>query len=195
MGPTVGDYTYLGMRKLPSEDWSNGPIVDVQYVLTNIPAGSGVLDVRMFQIADKYQAVLKVVQSGSAREIKFGDTWAIYVDGTWVAQGRHRFWQSGVHSQLLFEKNGVIFWITGDQRDGMDQARLLAAASNIAAATSAELHVRHLSVGSVGGELQTLFHDPMGEEVYALISRGDSNNSGRLISFPTQSTAPQGEAN
>ena len=166
MGQTVGDYAYLGMRKLPSEDWSKGPIVDVQYVLTNIPAGSGVLDVRMFQIADEYQAVLKVVQSGSAREIRFGDTWAIYVDGTWVAQGRHRFWQSGVHSQLLFEKNGLIFWITGDQRDGMDQAHLLAAASKITTATSAELNVRHLSVGLVGGELQSLFHDPMGEEVY-----------------------------
>jgi hypothetical protein len=112
-----------------------------------------------------------------------------------VAQGRHRFWQSGVHSQLLFEKNGLIFWITGDQRDGMGQAQLLAAASKITAATSAELTVRHLSVGSVGGELQSLFHDPMGEEVYALISRGDSNNSGRLISFPVPSTAPQGDAN
>jgi hypothetical protein len=195
MGPTVGDYAYLGMRKLPSEGWSKGPIVDVQYVLTDIPAGSGVLDVRMFQIADDYQAVLKVVQSGSAREIKFGDTWAIYVDGTWMAQGRHRFWQAGVHSQLLFEKNGVIFWITGDQRDGMDQAHLLAAASKITAASSTEVNVRHLSVGLVGGELQSLFHDSMGEEVYALISRGDSNNSGRLISFQWPSTAPQGDAN
>jgi hypothetical protein len=195
MGQAVGDYAYLGMRKLPSEGWSSGPIVDIQYVLTDIPKGSGVLDVRMFQIADDYQAVLKVVQSGSAREIKFGDTWAIYVDGTWIAQGRHRFWQSGVHSQLLFEKNGVIFWMTGDQRDGMDQAHLLAAASKIIAATSADLNVRHLSVGLVGGELQSLFHDSMGEEVYALISRGDSNNSGRLISFQWPSTAPQVDAN
>src|SRR5262249_7820782 len=151
MGPTVGNYTYLGMRKLPSEGWSNGPIVDVQDVLSDMPAGSGVVDVRMFQIADDYQAVLKVVQSGSAREIRFGDTWAIYVDGTWMAHGRHRFWQSGVHSQLLFEKNGLIFWMTGDQRDAMGQAQLLAAASKITAATSAELNVRHLSVGSVGG--------------------------------------------
>ncbi len=195
MGPTVEEYAYLGMRKLPSEDWSNGPIVDVQYVLTNIPAGSGVLDVRMFQIADEYQAVLKVVQSGSAREIRFGDTWAIYVDGTWVAQGRHRFWQSGVHSQLLFEKNGLIFWITGDQRDGMDQAHLLAAASKITAATSAELNVRHLSVGLVGGELQSLFHDPMGEEVYALVPRGaDGNSTGQLVSFPTPYAGSQVDA-
>jgi hypothetical protein len=195
MGQTVGDYSYLGMRKLPSEDWSNGPIVDVQYVFTNIPAGSGVLDVRMFQIADKYQAVLKVVQSGSAREIRFGDTWAIYVDGTWMAQGRHRFWQSGVHSQLLFEKNGLIFWITGDQRDGMGQAQLLDAASKITAATSAELNVRHLSVGLVGGELQTLFHDPMGEEVYALVPRGaDGNNIGQLVSFPMPYAGSQVDA-
>jgi hypothetical protein len=195
MGQTVGEYAYLGMRKLPSEDWSKGPIVDVQYVLTNIPAGSGVLDVRMFQIADKYQAVLKVVQSGSAREIKFGDTWVIYVDGTWVAQGRHRFWQSGVHSQLLFEKNGLIFWITGDQRDGMGQAQLLDAASKITAATSAELNVRHLSVGLVGGELQTLFHDPMGEEVYALVPRGaDGNNIGQLVSFPMPYAGSQVDA-
>ena len=195
MGQTVGNYSYLGMRTLPKAAWSKGQIVDLQYVLTDIPAGSGVLDVRMFQIADDYQAVLKVVQTGSAREIKAGDTWAIYVDGTWVARGRHQFWQSGVRSELLFEKNGVIFWITGDQRDGADQAQLVAAASKITAATSADLTVRHLSVGSVGGELQSLFHDPIGEEVYALVPRGaDGNSTGQLVSFQSPYTASQADA-
>jgi hypothetical protein len=195
LGPTVANYSYLGMRTLPKEVWSKGQIVDLQYVLTDIPTGSGVLDVRMFQIADDYQAVLKVVQTGSAREIKAGDTWAIYVDGTWVARGRHQFWQSGVRSELLFEKNGVIFWITGDQRDGAGQAQLLALASKITAASGAELTVRHLSVGSVGGELQSLFHDPMGEEVYALVPRGaDGNSSGQLVSFQTPYPGSQADA-
>jgi hypothetical protein len=196
MGQNVANYSYLGMRTLPKEVWSKGQVVDLQYVLTDIPAGSGVLDVRMFQIADDYQAVLKVVQTGSAREIKSGDTWAIYVDGTWMAHGRHQFWQSGVRSELLFEKNGVIFWITGDQRDGAGEAQLLAAASKITAATSAELLVRHLTIGSAGGELQSLFHDPMGEEVYKLIPRGaDGNSTGQLVSFPSPYTAPQLDAN
>jgi hypothetical protein len=196
MGPTVGDYSYLGMRMLPKEVWSKGQVVDLQYVLTDIPAGSGVLDVRMFQIASDYQAVLKVVQTGSAREIKAGDTWAIYVDGTWISRGRHQFWQSGVRSELLFEKNGVIFWITGDQRDGAGEAQLLSLADKITAATNAELTVRHLSVGSVGGELQSLFHDPVGEEVYALVPRGaDGNSFGQLVSFQTPSTATQAGAN
>jgi len=190
MGQSFGNYSYVGMRTLPKEDWSKGGIVDLQYVLSDIPAGSGVLDVRMFQISDDYQAVLKVVQTGSAREIKVGDTWAIYVDGTWMARGRHQFWQSGVRSELLFEKNGLIFWITGDQRDGAGEAQLLAAVSKITTATGAELKMRRISIGSVGGELQLLIHDPVGEEIYALVPRGAQGNStGQLVSFPSPYTA------
>jgi len=100
-----------------------------------------------------------------------------------------------VRSELLFEKNGVIFWITGDQRDGAGEAQLLALASKITAATSAELTVRHLSVGSVGGELQLLFHDPMGEEIYALVPRGaDGNSRGQLVSFQTPYAGSQVDA-
>jgi hypothetical protein len=192
MGPTVGDYSYLGMRKLSSEGWSKGPVVDVQYVLTRIPSGTGVLDVRMFQVADNYQAVLKVAQTGSAHEVTFGHTRAIYIDGTWVAYGRHQFWQSGVRSELIFEKNGLIFWIAGDQRDGMGEEQLVAAASQLTTATTAELATRHLTIGAVGGELQSLLRDPVGEEVYALVVRG-ADSSNQLVLFQSP-VAPQADA-
>jgi hypothetical protein len=188
MGPAVGDYTYLGMRKVPNEGWSTGPIVDVQYVLTHVSKGSGILDVRMFQVADKYAAVLKVVQDGSAHETTVGGAKAAFVSGAWQTYGRNKTWRFDARNEVIFERDGMVFWIASDPRDGLTEAQIIAAASQMRPATRRDLSTK-LSVGSVGHELQSLLRSPSGEDLYALVLRGDSAAGAHdLVRF--QSAAP-----
>ena len=91
---------------------------------------------------------------------------AVYVDGMWVvSQGGRKTWQSGTRSMLIFERDGVIFWITGDQRDGMTAYPLTQIASALTADDVGDatpqpaddaLHWREPGrepAGSAGGEL------------------------------------------
>jgi hypothetical protein len=175
------------MRTLPKEAWSKGQIVDLQYVLTHPTNGSGVLDVRMFQVSDKYAAVLKVVQTGSAHAAEVNSARAIFVDGAWQSVGARQVWRSGLRSEVIMEKDGVIFWIVGDPRDGLTEAQLLAAAGKLTPATRRDLLSSQLTVGSVGRELRTLFRAPVGGELYALVARGDTANKDLDLVLPASS--------
>jgi hypothetical protein len=196
MGSTVGDYSYLGMRKLPTEVWSKGPVVDIQYVLSHTSKGSGVLDIRTFQVSDRYAAVLKVVQTGSAHETKVGANHAIFVDGAWQTVGGRQVWRNGLRSEVILEKNGVIFWFVGDPRDGLTEDQMLAMANQLVPATRHDLLSAQLTVGSVGHELRSLMVTPAGQDVYALLSRAaKSTTTNNLVTFQSSFSPHQMDMN
>jgi hypothetical protein len=172
LGESAGDYSYLGMRPLPTSGWSIGPVVDIQYVLTKTSKGSGVLDVRMFQVSDKYAAVLKVVQTGSAHETKVGSDRAIFVDGAWQVFAHQQAWRTGYRTELILEHDGVVFWIVADPRDGVGEAQLVDLASRLQPTSRTGLLSSRVSVGSVGHELRALIQTPAGQEIYALVPHG-----------------------
>lgn len=190
LGPVSGDYLYQGVRLQDPTEYSKGPIVEMQYSLDTPKQGSGKLDIREFQVNDKYSAVLQVVQDGSQSLVKFGDTAAVYVDGTWVPRlmGHHIMdgddeqlhwqWQSGVRSELIFERNGVIFWIVGDQTGGMGQGELLRIANLLKPANARQLQPNQLTLRLAGSSLTSTFSDPVGHEVYAEVARGSSPGTG-----------------
>src|SRR5579859_7884 len=189
------NYRYLGTRLLDSTDWSRGPIVDMQYILTRPGKGSGVLDIREFQVNPKYAAVLQVVEDGSVTPVQVGDMPAAFVDGVWVpvpARDRDTVsgamnpstatsytWESGVRSELIFERDGVVFWIVGDQRDGADQAALVSLAQDLVATSYAQLDTRWPErLRLVDEALIQSFQEPIGREVYHLVPAGASLDSG-----------------
>lgn len=201
LGETAGNYTYLGTQLLDPTVWSRGPIVDVQYTLTHPSAGTGVLDIREFQVNPQYSAVLQVVQDGSVTPAQVGNTSAVYVDGTWVpVPVRDRSavnggmnplaapsftWESGIRSELIFERNGVVFWIVGDQRDGTGLDTLVSLAQNLAATSYSQLNSRWPErLRIVDEALIQSFQEPSGREVYHLVPSGASPDSasGVLVS-------------
>lgn len=200
LGTTSGEYYYQGMRTLPQTEWSNGPILDLQYVLSARTAqqtGSGVLDIREFQISQSLGAVLQSVQEGSVTSVMVNGLNAVYVDGMWVsAQGQRTVWQSGTRSMLIFENDGVIFWIVGDQRDGLGQAQLVQYASELTPATMDSLvQPNLLSVRLIGAELSASLRNPIGynTEVYTLIPRNVSPDTA-AGEFVTPGQPPQPSA-
>jgi hypothetical protein len=179
LGSTEGNYTYSGMLNLQQQEWSEGPIADIQYALNNASDGSGFVDIREFQISDRYSNILQVVASGYASETQLADgTFAVYVDGEWIANRLVHSWQSGEVSRLIFERDGVIFWITGDQRDGIDQNALTDIANHLMAASAPLPAVGNLTVRSIAHQFAWSFGNLYSGELYYEVPLGVSSTSG-----------------
>lgn len=113
-----------------NDAWYNGPFVDLVYAIDtthNAPKGTGQIVVREFLPTEQ---VLQVVQDGYALPIgadRYGENpEAIYVDGQWLLTGKMspRIWEHGGRGEIIYQQDGVVFWIAGDQRDGINQKTL-----------------------------------------------------------------------
>jgi hypothetical protein len=79
--------------------------------------------------------ILQVVEASAAHAIQIdtiGRAQAIYVDGQWVSSNRfsHHWVYSG-RSELIYQKDGVVFWIVGDQCNGIGKDALLKIAQSL----------------------------------------------------------------
>jgi hypothetical protein len=110
-----------------SNTWADGPVVDLVYDVDathSAPKGTGQIVVREFM---PLAQVLQVVQDGYAVPInpdQYGQNpEAIYVNGQWTLTDRMspRVWQHGGRSEIIYQQDNVVFWIAGDQRDGINQ--------------------------------------------------------------------------
>lgn len=178
LGPEESNYSYQGMWNLDQQDWSKGPIAELQYAVAGATDGTGIVDIREFQVSDQYAAVLQVVQAGSAASVDVGGTPGVYVDGMWLSTATEHAWQSDTRSELIFARGGVIFWIVGDQRDGIGQAQLTDIAAHLAVASGPLERPGRLSLRLIGNELASTLHDPIEGEIYALVPQGVSPESG-----------------
>lgn len=116
-------------------DWADGPILELDYQQTSSGAaslepGRGKISICEFKpVGNVYQLVML----GAAQQIQIGTGGqvAIYVNGQWANINRAYEWQYGERSELIYERDGVIFWIVGDQRDGVDSTALLSIAKSL----------------------------------------------------------------
>lgn len=191
LGLTSGNYVYQGARAEDVTPWSKGPVVDIQYQLTGPHVGTGLLDIREFQVSDAYSAVLAVVKAGSTTEVQLPDgTNAVYIDGTWA--GSHNLWQSGVRSELVFEEGGLVFWVVGDQRDGMGQDVLVRLMGMLQPVSPRVLEQSDFGVRFVGHSLAVSFQQPVGTDVVKAIPAGQLADSGTGVYF--EELSPGGPA-
>ncbi len=131
-------YTLTGvyLYRERHQNWTDGPFIELDYALTGMtPQGTGQLAIREFKLKPDVK-VLQVVNDGSAQAINVdqnGLAQEIYVNGQWVVSTIHNepfpVWKTGQRSELIYQQNGIVFWIVGDLRDGINQAVL----QNIAA--------------------------------------------------------------
>lgn len=122
----------------PKHQWVDGPFIELDYTLTGATAkGTGLLIIREFKLAAN-DKVMQVVKDGAAQPIKIdqnGQAQEIYVDGQWVMNSTRNqvypTWQYGQRSELIYQRNGIVFWIVGDQRDGINEPVLDNIASSL----------------------------------------------------------------
>lgn len=117
------------------QQWADGPLLEFEYSLSPsavVPKGTGEIWIREFKPkAD----VLQMVKEGSSVPIQLDDNGratAIYVDGQWSRRGRNApVWVFGERSELIYQIDGVVFWIVGDQRDGIGEPQLMQIAQGL----------------------------------------------------------------
>ncbi len=190
---TLPDYYSLNAIRLYQgldQTWVDGPALELEYTYARQGGTShGTGKISVFEFKPQGQ-VLQVVQRGAAHALKLGadnQNQAVYVDGQWVRINKFAIpsWRYGSRSEIIYEHNGVIFWIVGDQRDGIGQQTLLNIANSLQAFDMRAVHfVGRISDVTVSSDdTHWLFADDM---VYA----GDPDgNSLEIISadFPSVS--------
>ncbi|HZT98891.1 MAG TPA: hypothetical protein VFA10_04485 [Ktedonobacteraceae bacterium] len=127
--------TTISLYDGPDHPWADGPVLELDYSYTAhgvSPHGTGQIAICEFKPTGE---VLQAVQTGSAHTILIDSkthTAAIYVDGQWVRINKYSHdWLYGVRSELIYERDGIVFWIVGDQRDGIDDDVLGQIASSL----------------------------------------------------------------
>jgi hypothetical protein len=183
LGTSAGPYSYEDTQLEQATGWSKGAIVDIQYGLRSTSAGSGLLDIREFQVNSSYSAVLQVVETGYASSVTLTDgELAVYVNGMWQQHifdhTRFTFWQSGTHSLLIMERQGVVIWITGDPRDGLSAQIMTNIVGQLTQVNQATLLLPRHGIWSAGASLAVSVNDPQGTELYLLVPQGISPASG-----------------
>lgn len=117
------------------QTWADGPILELDYQQNSSDAspldpGRGKISICEFKpLGHVYQEVML----GAAQQIHIGTSGqvAIYVNGQWAQINQEYEWQYGERSELIYERDGVIFWIVGDQRDNIDSAALRSIADSL----------------------------------------------------------------
>ncbi len=123
---------YVGL----DQQWADGPMLEFEYSLppsSIAPKGTGEVWVREFKPRED---VLQLVKNDAFLSIDMdnsGKAMAIYVDGQWVARGKDTpVWVDGGRSELIYQEGGIVFWIVGDQHDGVGEHELMQVAQGLA---------------------------------------------------------------
>ncbi len=112
--------------------WADGPILELFYTIDGVaPKGTGQIVIREFKPNEN---VLQLVKDNAARPMQLdqhGQAQAIYVDGQWIPHDKAFVWAAGGRCELIYQQNGVLFWIAGDQRDGVGEKQLWTIAQSL----------------------------------------------------------------
>jgi hypothetical protein len=177
-----------------AQQWVDGPFVELDYNLTGAtPHGTGELAIREFKLKPNVK-VLQVVKDGAAVGINVdsnGLSQEIYVNGQWNMITYHNkqypLWQYGQRSELIYSKDGIVFWIVGDSRDGIDQNTLQNIADSLQPmqtdlimhmALESEIDMVTLRYGEVNG--------PFSNDLLAVYPDGSVTPYFTLIGAPPQ---------
>jgi hypothetical protein len=176
------------------QSWADGPFMELDFALSSAQShGRGLLAIREFKLKPNVN-VLQVVKDGAAQPIKVdqnGQAQAIYVDGQWVLRNKiFPTWMYGQRSELIYQKDGIVFWIVGDQRDGIGKDELLGIATSLQVFhVSRAMHVGNDSMMNSVSLLDGDVTSPFTGDVLAVFP-DDSNVGPYLTLEGSQAPAP-----
>jgi hypothetical protein len=180
LGESQGGYQYQSLLLHMGQQWADGPVVEVQYRLPQA-TGTGLLSMREF-LPSPGSTVLLVVAEHAAQQVQVAGQPAIYINGRWVRHQGELTWEYGTQAELLYQANGLIFWMTADQRDGATPASLeaLAAALKVLYMGAPRVHLPELSAPPRAQAAAALSDASLGE-VVALVPAGASPQTGAAV--------------
>jgi len=186
-----GNYSLASIYIYQAVDqpWTNGPIVELAYDLSGVkPKGTGQIVIREFL---PNEDVLQVVQDNAVHLIQVGQDGqpkAIYVDGQWASNGG--LWTYGGRSEIIYQQNGVIFWIAGDQRDGIGQKTLWNIAQSLQTMQLSRLKLMQGDLTSVTQASLGDVSDPFTSDLIVVFPNGSTNGAYFMNESTYQSEKP-----
>jgi hypothetical protein len=122
---------YVGL----DQQWADGPMLEFEYSLPASLSLSGVRSdvwVREFKPRTNVLQLVGENASNPLEEDASGWARAIYVDGQWDADASDGpIWVYGGRSELIYQIDGVVFWIAGNQHDGIGEKELMQIAQGL----------------------------------------------------------------
>lgn len=126
LGNAPGNYNYQSLLLHTGQDWSDGPVVELQYGHLDPRYGYGRLILREFRPAANTITTLQVVPPEAVQTVQVtDDTEGIYINGRWDYVNGETTWTYNTEAQLLYQAKGLVFWITVDLRDETTSTRLI----------------------------------------------------------------------
>jgi hypothetical protein len=174
------------------QGWADGPIIELVYDLSGVtPKGTGEIVIREFK---PNEDVFQLVQDRAVHPIQIeqdGLPKAIYVDGQWISRGRFLpKWAYGERSELIYQQNGVVFWIAGDQYDGIGEKALWNTAQSLQLLPYSRLMLMRGDTTFITRTSLSTANDPFSTDVLA-INREDSPDGAYFINVSSyQSEKP-----
>jgi hypothetical protein len=110
--------------------------------------------------------------------MQVGDGSGVFVDGQWLHQGAKSWWLTGIREELIVERDGLIFWIVADQRDGLHASDLVAAAQQLTSVPLSSLQKVRPALRIINGDLRDAVNRSAGDDVFALIPVRSSADDG-----------------
>jgi hypothetical protein len=173
--------------------WMNGPVIELVYSLSGSkPKGTGQIVIREFLPTEE---VLPVVLDKAVHNIQvdqYGQPAAIFINGQWQLIGMNSYkWFFGGRSELIYQQNGVLFWIAGDQNDGIGENVLWNLAQSLSQTIPFNHYMRMMSDMSYISQTNLSYiFDPFTNDLLKIYT--DDNPSGAYyVSTPyDQSEAP-----
>jgi len=157
-------YLYHGAE----QSWSDGPILELVYSLNGVrPKGTGQIVIREMLPSEE---VLPVVLDKAVHPIqvdRYGQPAAIFINGQWQWIGKYLHkWFFNERSELIYQQNGVLFWIAGDQNDGIGEKELWNLAQSLRTIPfNRYLLMRgdmtYVTQANLGAMLDPFSHDPL----------------------------------
>ncbi len=191
--PNAYNLKNINLYQNSQQQWMDGPLIEFVYKLpANMVRSTGVLRIGEFKL-DPSVKVLQVVKDGAAQPVgvaQNGQATAIYVDGQWVRHNNdHADWVYGQRSELIYQHDGIVFWLVGDQIDGMNESTLLNIANSLQPVDiSLAMHDGLLSQLNYVNILDGVDHGPFNGDVLAVSS--GNGPIGPYLSFVGASSNP-----
>jgi hypothetical protein len=133
--PTGFDLKHINLYVGLDQQWSDGPMLEFEYSVTDPSAAKGTGEIWVREFKPRAD-VLQLVKQGASTPIQVDESdraLAIYVDGEWMPRAKGApVWVYGQRSELIYQIDGVVFWIVGNQHDGIGETQLMQIAQGLA---------------------------------------------------------------
>jgi hypothetical protein len=138
--------------------------------------------------------VLQVVQDKAVHPIQidqFGQPAAIYINGQWQTMGKYTHkWVYGERSELIYQQNGVLFWIAGDQYNGIGEKELWNLAQSLRTIPLNRYALMRSGMPNVTQAYLGDVLDPFSQELVRIFLDDNPGSSYYLSVSSDQSTTP-----